>query len=211
MKALWSDLKLAGLGIAAALVMVGCGGDSSSSSDGSAGTTCPTGSGYSVGDRGPAGGWIFYVDSADSYDFTYLEAAPQRLELDDGTNVLHQWASSYGGAYSIGGTGEGIGTGEANTQLVANSLTNDGQSNRAVHRVLDFDLEGCGWFLPSKNELNAIYINLVQPDIADVPGGFYWTSSEGGVDQVWAQSMSFGTQQAQLKGTANSVWPVRAF
>ena len=30
---------------------------------------------YEVGDVGPAGGWIFYVDSLDEFDWDYLEVA----------------------------------------------------------------------------------------------------------------------------------------
>ena len=31
---------------------------------------------YQVGDVGPAGGWIFYVDSLNEFDWDYLEVAP---------------------------------------------------------------------------------------------------------------------------------------
>ena len=38
--------------------------------------TCLTAVGqYEVGDVGPAGGWIFYVDSLDQFDWDYLEVA----------------------------------------------------------------------------------------------------------------------------------------
>lgn len=202
---------ISGAALLATLALSACGGSGSGDSAPASSGGCPTGSGYSVGDRGPAGGWIFFVDSNDQYAFDYLEAAPDIVTLDNGTTMLFTWASSYGNAYLIGGTGEGIGQGESNTIRVANSLTEDGQQNRAVHRALDFDLEHCSWFLPSKDELNSMYINLVQPDIADVPGGFYWSSSEGAIDGAWAQSMGIGTQQSQLKANANRVWPVRAF
>lgn len=57
-----------------------------------------------------------------------------------------------------------------------------------------------------------MYLNLVQPDIADVPGGFYWTSTQASINQAWAQSMGTGGTQSSLeKGQANSVWRVCAF
>src|SRR6056297_304998 len=35
---------------------------------------------YAKGDPGPAGGIIFYVDTADEHDWTYLEVAPATTE-----------------------------------------------------------------------------------------------------------------------------------
>jgi hypothetical protein len=35
-----------------------------------------------VGDKGPGGGWIFFVDEKDRYPgFTYLEAAPEDVGI----------------------------------------------------------------------------------------------------------------------------------
>jgi len=35
---------------------------------------------YNVGDTGPAGGFIFYVDEDNDHGWTYLEAAPVETE-----------------------------------------------------------------------------------------------------------------------------------
>ncbi|MBZ2190430.1 hypothetical protein K8B33_15070 [Alcanivorax sp. JB21] len=189
-----------------------CGGGGSGSGGGSSAQVCPEATGtYSVGDRGPAGGWIFYVDGDDSHDFDYLEAAPENITDNGGTTVLYTWASSYGGAFLIGSTSEAIGSGEGNTQRVADALTNDGQSNRAAQRTLAYEHHGCTWFLPSKDELNLMYVNLHQAGLGDFPGGFYWSSSEGAADGAWAQAMTIGAQQSQLKANANQIRAARAF
>lgn len=189
-------------------LLAACGGSS-----GGGETTAK--SGYVVGDTGPNGGLIFYVDSNDDYYFSYLEAAPAPISIRTGssTTVLFMWASSAGGAaYSIPGTSTFLGQGKSNTATIAESLTEDGQAGRAVHRTLEFELGECEWFLPSKDELNRMYLNLVQTGLADVPGGFYWSSSQASRTQAWAQSMSLGGAESSLeKGQANRVWPVCAF
>lgn len=60
------------------------------------------------------------------------------------------------------------------------------------------------WFMPSKDELNAMYVNL--KDDGDV-GGFgtavYWSSSETSATQVWAQTFSTGAQLGTIPKTTN--------
>jgi hypothetical protein len=70
------------------------------------------------------------------------------------------------------------------------------------------------WFLPSKDELNQMYINLHS---ASTPlGGFstdyYWSSSEFDDDFAWYQGFSNGYQTFNTKySTTAYVRPVRAF
>ncbi len=57
-------------------ILSGCSGDSRSGRRGAA--TSGGGSSeatYAIGDTGPAGGLIFYIDEAGEYDWTYLEVA----------------------------------------------------------------------------------------------------------------------------------------
>ena len=61
---------------------------------------------YSLGDPGPAGGWIFYVDGGT----TYYEAAP----IDNVSTGL--WSNITNA--STGGTGASIGDGSTNTPLI---------------------------------------------------------------------------------------------
>ena len=66
------------------------------------------------------------------------------------------------------------------------------------------------WFLPSKGELNQMYVHRT------VIGGFasdgYWGSSEDAADGAWAQSFFFdGVQYGFSKASTRYVRPVRAF
>ena len=65
------------------------------------------------------------------------------------------------------------------------------------------------WYLPSKYELNLLYLqkNLV--------GGFsnygYWTSTEMDFSNGWAQNMGDGVQFGYLKNFTYRVRAIRAF
>ncbi len=65
------------------------------------------------------------------------------------------------------------------------------------------------WYLPSKDELNHLYINR------SAVGGFaddvYWSSSEDSADNAWSRYFSSGIQYGSNKYYEWRVRPVRAF
>ena len=67
------------------------------------------------------------------------------------------------------------------------------------------------WYLPSKEELNFIYINLARTEQI-IGRGWFWSSS-GGTYEAWVQNLSDGSQQgSDLKADfRHSVRAVRAF
>jgi hypothetical protein len=69
--------------------------------------------------------------------------------------------------------------------------------------------------LPSKEELNLIYINLRVKLLGDFSMGWYWSSSEGSSDRAWYQRFSDGYQNytgdSIYKGNKHSVRAVRQF
>lgn len=66
------------------------------------------------------------------------------------------------------------------------------------------------WFLPSKDALNQMYINLNLFSIGSFVGT-YWTSTEASVSKAYSQSFGFGLQQDQPKSSLYSVRPARSF
>lgn len=74
-------------------------------------TICVKKSMLKIGDKGPAGGTIFYVDFLDKYDWTYLEAAPAWAEVNA------PWGGS---GTAVGKTSSEVGTGKANTERIVN-------------------------------------------------------------------------------------------
>jgi hypothetical protein len=66
------------------------------------------------------------------------------------------------------------------------------------------------WYLPSKDELNQLYLNRAA--VGGFVAGYYWSSSEFNVILAWIQDFRAGLQSSGGKGsTSYYVRPVRAF
>jgi hypothetical protein len=65
------------------------------------------------------------------------------------------------------------------------------------------------WFLPSKGELNQMYVNKTA--IGGFASGGYWSSSESAADVAWVQGFDDGFQVNTTKAVTSYVRPVRAF
>ena len=116
----------------------------------------------------------------------------------------------------VGASGTAIGTGKSNTTIITTSCATSG-----IAAQIAMSYNGGGftdWYLPSKEELNALYFNkTIIGGFSDV---FYWSSSEGTSPQndyySWGQSFSSGHQQFYdnvygVKGGEQSVRAVRSF
>jgi hypothetical protein len=122
-----------------------------------------------------------------------------------------------------------IGTGEHNTTDITAGCSTAGI---AAHLANNLTLGGQDdWFLPSKDELNALCkwafgdtAYTVCNNNNNPPGGlsltgvggfstdvFYLSSSEDDDVSAWAQSFSLGDQDNRSKGTTYYVRPVRVF
>jgi len=150
---------------------------------------------YSIGDTGPGGGIIFYDKGNRSGGWQYMEVSKDDL----GKSQMMK----------VSGTNTGVGTGNQNTQLIAKS--------GGMAAMLCEAYRGGGftdWFLPSKDELNLIYINLVRISHIVDWEDIYWSSSEvigvGLWDAVWAQNFSNGHQEGGMLHNASKTYLVRA-
>ncbi len=180
------------------------GADGTNGTDGADGTN---GGGtefdYKVGDLGPAGGYIFYVDTEDRFeDFTYLEAAPSDLA------TTYIWSDV---TDSFVGTERGLGKGKANTlAIIAQSPEADTAAKACANLAVE-DFED--YFLPSMSELNKMYQNLRMEDLGGFATDNYWSSSEfedkSGI--AWGQYFYYGVQASLNKGDTNYVRCARAF
>ncbi len=163
---------------------------------------------YSIGSTGPAGGWIFYDCDADNDSgnadglissecgWRYLEAAPADLYYE------------YGGFGTIGSK-TAIGKGKANTAAIINKLGAGGYAAKACwdYEYNDYD----DWFLPSKDELNLMYVNLKNKGIGNFKDDWYWSSSENDYDDAWKQNFSNGAQNSYGRYGSGYVRPIRTF
>jgi hypothetical protein len=129
--------------------------------------------GYCIGSRGPAGGIIFYDKKNNSDGWRYLEAANVEDEIEfermDTTSLT-----------TCEETGTSVGSGRQNTQKLfdrfkrVNNLS--GRTTIAYAEKLNFG-GFHDWFLPSKDELNLMYINLKRNGLGNFNNGYYWSSS----------------------------------
>ncbi|MBO8456611.1 MAG: DUF1566 domain-containing protein [Spirochaetes bacterium] len=90
-----------------------------------------------------------------------------------------------------------------------------GSSNWEGAKSLCSEYRGGGysdWYLPSKDELNLVYINLKSTGkISDDEDDDYWSSSELSKSDAWRQSLGSGYQFFSNKDNMHSVRAVRAF
>lgn len=158
-----------------------------------------------IGEKGPAGGLIFYDKGSYSNGWRYLEAAPASTE----------WTDKPWGIYGtmIGGTGTEIGTGKRNTAKIVTWLNSHGKTGRAA-QLCDALVYGgySDWFLPSKGELNLMYKNLKLNGIGGFAvGPLYWSSSENDATEAWFQGFNTGYRGDSRKKNDLRVRAARAF
>ena len=122
----------------------------------------------------------------------------------------------YGTAIS-GADGTAIGTGAQNTiDIEAGCPT----SGTAADICANLTLGGYSdWFLPSKGELNQMYLNIGKGNALGLGniGGFpndncfYWSSTEDANVYAWKQNFKYGPQSINIKYNYVRVRAVRAF
>ncbi len=140
---------------------------------------------YSIGETGPSGvGLVFYITDGGLHGLE-VASTDQR-----GPGIWGGWGTE-------SGTGTALGTGSANTTAII--ATNSTSTTAAsICRNYRAAIEG-DWYLPSRDELNAVWVNLVKSAGGTnngvggfSAGGFYWTSSEDTADPTNnAQSQYF--------------------
>ena len=178
---------------------------------------------YAVGDLGPSGGHIFYDKGPVSDGWRYLEAAPSDLVLgeSDYSHIFGYYRTTSGGTNELVGTDTGIGTGQANTTALVSAMGSEaytgstGTTTTANYAARLCDTYTVGihgdWFLPSKDELNQMYLNLKNEGIGGFSVEYYWSSSEYNADYAWSQYFNYGYQYTYNRYYNSRVRPVRAF
>ena len=145
-----------------------------------------------------AGGLICYFDPSDGSGIVCTEA--------DQTQNMH-W---YNCVYTItGATLEAIGTGAFNTGLI---IADQGFGFYAAS-VCDMADDGGfeDWILPSKDELEQIYINLKAAGKGNFADEVYWCSTEQSNTEAWSMDFTMGTQSIMQKLFPQNVRAIRNF
>jgi len=161
------------------------------------------------------GGIIFWLDGTNDHGLVC-----DIQDLGSGSNI--EW-----GCYGIdisGANETGIGTGDQNTIDIEVDCTT---SNIAADLCANSSAQGyTDWFLPSKDEINQMYINKDNIDNTSISNGgieysssIYWSSSESDnnfgynpENYAHAQDFSNGATYRLTKNSTNiSVRAVRSF
>lgn len=149
---------------------------------------------YSVGDWGPGGGWVFYVQNSyttgsptsPTYDWRYMEVAPIRWNgLEPPEDTMADWGLE---TTSVPGLYAGIGRGKGNTStLVSFAAAQNPVLTGTAAQLCDasnFNAEN-DWFLPSQYEMQQIRMNLptyneeeTVVSYRDISLHKYWSSSQ---------------------------------
>jgi hypothetical protein len=158
---------------------------------------------YSIGDAGPAGGIVFFDLGFIKDGWRYLEAAPAKDEK------RAEWGA-YGEGLAV--TETGVGFGKRNTQIIVERLSGLGETRQAAQICADLEIKGYkDWFLPSKDELDQMYMNLKQKGLGGFEGKMYWSSSQYDNFNAWGQNFNNGSKGQHSKRFEYSVRTIRAF
>ena len=116
----------------------------------------------------------------------------------------------YNGSYAAtGAAATELGAGLDDTNMI---ITQQGATATSYAAGVARAYTGGGysdWCLPSKDELNKLYINRVA--IGGLGSGFYWSSSEADAYSAWGQVFDSGAPGSWRKDTLSRVRAVRAF
>jgi hypothetical protein len=150
------------------------------------------------------GGIVFYIFQAG--DIGYVAGQVHGLIAAPSD---HSTSASWGcDGFLIGATATAIGTGQSNTSTIQAwcSVSSAGQicGNLTLGGNSD-------WFLPSRDELNKMYVNLHQQNLGSFTNDIYWSSSEYAGYLALYHNFASGYQGDTYKDEHYKVRAVRAF
>ena len=155
-------------------------------------------SAYSIGSTGPAGGIVFYDKGSYSNGWRYLESSTTDQSLNE------DWGCQ--NVNITGANGSGYGAGQQNTFDILSSC-----SGTIAASVADgYATNGyTDWYLPSRNELDLMYVNMKQKGRGNFSIDTYWSSTEA--SSLSAYGFNFNNPIVNNKSTNYRVRAIRRF
>jgi hypothetical protein len=159
---------------------------------------------YTIGESA-LGGLIAYINGGGSSGTSGFVVTAADLVVF-GSTLTRSWSTT--NAFT-GATGTAIGTGASNTAAI---VAYYGAGLGYAAGVADAATDGgyTDWYLPSKDEWYAMYLNNGTLGIGT---NIYWTSSETILfdDTAWSQYVSNGSQLERSKNDSLRVRAIRSF
>lgn len=164
-------------------------------------------SSYEIGDIGPGDGIVFFVSENGQHG---LEAAPS----DQSPSVGSRWYRDHldpdiNNNVVTNATRAGVKSGLFNTERI---IITQGVYGLNYAALICQKYLGGGygnWYLPSKDELNKMYLN--KEIIGNFESAHYWSSTESGQNNAWSQNFFNGAELFDNKETPNFVRAIRYF
>jgi len=169
---------------------------------------------YEVGDFAH-GGIVFWVDESAQHGLVCAKT--------NQGSAIKWFAGTFGNTQS---KDDGLYSGKINTATIliyTNIVVGNNGGSYAAKLCNDLQLTENGvtygdWFLPSKYELNLMFLNKTTINATATANGganfvnnVYWTSTEQNDSNAWIQDFSNGNQSSILKNFDNNVRAIRAF
>ena len=109
-----------------------------------------------------------------------------------------------------GADGTALGTGNQNTLDIVTGCANAGIAAKVCNDLVEGGYSD--WYLPSKDELDKLWLNKTLIGISSFLGNTYWTSTEIDANTAWIQFFNNGLQSFTNKNNATTfARPVRSF
>lgn len=101
------------------------------------------------------------------------------------------------------------GSGKINTNLIVTVQKTGNHAalvcDQLVHNGFD------DWFLPSKDELNILFVQKEAGRIGNFLAEEYWSSTEDDIDRAWQQHLGNGSTRSEIKVNSGCIRAIRAF
>jgi hypothetical protein len=168
-------------------------------------TVPPTPTVYKIGDKGPAGGIIFYANPQEG-SWKYLEVAPANTEK------VTFWATEDFPIDAIKDA-RSVGMGKSNTEYIMRAAVERGGGFDWAAEICDsLTVNGYDdWFLPSRDELHQMYGNLQRRGLGGFQSAGYWSSTPvprkyhsdiGTSISAWFENFTNGEQNEDVSRAA---------
>jgi hypothetical protein len=161
------------------------------------------------------GGVVFYIFVDGDTGYVAGETHGLIAAVQDQSSGIRWYNGSY---VTTEATSTALGTGATNTTTI---ISVQGATETSYAAGLARAYTGGGytdWFLPSKDELNKMYLNRATINTtaasnsgSDFGSSYYWSSTENDNDNAWMQRFIDGFQTNFSKSATRDVRAVRAF
>lgn len=161
---------------------------------------------YTIGEIGPAGGYIFYDKGVFSNGWRYLEAASNEHQGIVWWNGVWTYQNSAGISPK-----KGLGDGKENTMLIISANNNLYNAAKFCH---DYSQNGfADWYLTSIGELDLMCQNLISAGLGYFTLGAYWSSTDDNriYNAWWLQRLDCMSRTDGGRNTPNGARPIRQF